>query len=63
MRYYHDVALGRGAALNVLNGGRGLDLNLHHDTGGRAGLRVFPVCSYRKGPRDTGGQALVGGTI
>ena len=32
-RYYHDLALGRGASLSVFNGGAGLDLNLHHESG------------------------------
>lgn len=36
-RYWHDVALGRGALLNVLTGGRALDLNLHHEFGGYGG--------------------------
>jgi len=33
-RYWHDVAFGRGALLNVLTGGRAVDLNLHHEFGG-----------------------------
>jgi hypothetical protein len=33
-RYWHDVSLGRGALLNVFNGGGGLDLNVFHQPGG-----------------------------
>lgn len=33
-RFWHDIALGRGALLNVLTGGRAVDLNLHHEFGG-----------------------------
>lgn len=35
-RYWHDVALGRGALLNVLNGGSALDLGTFHQEGGQA---------------------------
>ncbi|PRW20375.1 40S ribosomal S7 isoform A [Chlorella sorokiniana] len=31
--YWHDIALGRGALLNVLTGGKAVDLNLHHEFG------------------------------
>lgn len=30
-RFHHDLALAAGALLNVFSGGRGLDLNLHHE--------------------------------
>ncbi|KAL4852785.1 hypothetical protein ACK3TF_006150 [Chlorella vulgaris] len=38
VRYWHDLSLGRGALLNVFNGGAGLDLNVWQETGSLGNL-------------------------
>ncbi|KAL4431405.1 hypothetical protein ABPG75_006661 [Micractinium tetrahymenae] len=59
-RYYHDVALGRGASLNVFNGGRGLDLNLHHDSGSFGNLFSDIDTGYGDHTFDSPGSTATG---
>lgn len=46
--YWHDVALGRGALLNVLTGGKAVDLNLHHEFGGCLCTNRLRVCKKQR---------------
>lgn len=48
-RYWHDLALAGGSLLNAFSGGKGLDLNLHHEGGPLANL--FTDLSLGKGNR------------
>ncbi|PSC74526.1 band 7 [Micractinium conductrix] len=59
-RYYHDLALGRGASLSVFNGGAGLDLNLHHESGSYANLFTDLDMGYGDRPFDSPGSSITG---